>query len=66
MIVRQSQENEAFRELCEHFVACRGVVMRLRSGSKNHDSSQLREYEALTAELEAEIRASIEAAGEER
>jgi len=60
VIVQLYQDNDDFRELCDHFAECHEVLSRLRDSTKA-DPARVKEYETLTTELEQEIRAAIDA-----
>jgi hypothetical protein len=61
VIVELYRENDDFRELCDHYAECREVLTRLR-GSSEAERRRVEEYEALTGELEQEIRTVVDAA----
>jgi hypothetical protein len=61
IISRLHEENDDFRELCDHFAECCLVLGRLRTSSAANQQ-RVDEYDDLTSDLEREIRTLIQAA----
>ena len=59
VIVELCRSNEDFRELCDHHLECVAVLADLQSAD-SPDSQRIEEYQVLTAELEQEIRNTID------
>ena len=64
-IVELCRASEDFRELCDHYRECMAVLSDLRSAD-NPDSRRIEEYEVLTAELELEIRNTVDRSSQNR
>ena len=62
IIVELCRKSEDFRELCDHYRECM-AVLAVHRAAENPDSRRINEYEALTAELEQEIRHTIQSSG---
>lgn len=61
IINRLHEENEDFRELCDHFAECCLVLARLRTPSAANQQ-RIDEYDQLTSDLEREILTLIQSA----
>ena len=58
IVVQLYQDNADFREQCHHYAECLGCLTDLQKN--NGIAMRIQEYEVLVAELEDEIRRSIE------
>lgn len=57
-ILEQLCQEDEFRELCDHYAECRGIVRRLLRTSGS-GQQRVREYQDLVHDLEAEIQEII-------
>ena len=61
IIVELYAQNEDFRELCDHFAECLGVLANLKSSFRS-EQNRIDEYQTLIDELADEIRTTVAAA----
>ena len=65
VIVELCRSSEDFRELCDHHRECMAVLSDLHA-AEIPNSHRIEEYEVLTAELEQEIRNTIDTSAQYR